>query len=183
MVPPALVKVFPTLIFTAWFAYVAWAFSLAEDGPYGVLPVSDLGRYVEKISSGIWSPSLKIVEERLVGGVVSEGTCYMGVGSVREFISFLGEPPDVVPEPFPSLLVAPIEVPGAPRMLVSTLEVFYEGLSEVGLVVDGVGWQILESGPRPLRKVDGVELDDEVAILDSRHATDKVVIFQPYDGI
>jgi hypothetical protein len=37
---------------------------------------------------------------------------------------------------------------------------------------------MLERGPRPLRKVDGEELDDEVVVLDSRHAASKVVILK-----
>lgn len=49
--------------------------------------------------------------------------------------------------------------------------------------MDGVGWQMLELGPRSLRKVEGEELEDEVVVLDSHHATREAVIFQPCTGI
>lgn len=68
-------------------------------------------------------------------------------------------------------------------MLVGALEVFDKGLPKVGPVMDGAGWQMLELGPRPLRKVDLEELDDELVVLESCHAASKVVIFQPYTGI
>jgi hypothetical protein len=46
--------------------------------------------------------------------------------------------------------------------------------------VDASSWQVLEPGPRFFREVDGEELDDEVVIFDSRHATCEAVIFLPY---
>jgi hypothetical protein len=38
---------------------------------------------------------------------------------------------------------------------------------------------VLEPGPRPLREIDRKEPDDQVIILDSRHAEGKAVVFQP----
>jgi hypothetical protein len=52
-------------------------------------------------------------------------------------------------------------------VLVGALEVFDEGLPKVSPVMDGAGWQMLEPGPRPLRKVDSEELDDELVVLES----------------
>jgi hypothetical protein len=140
MVPPTLVGLFLRLLLAAWLVGVAWAFSLTENGSYDVLPVSKLGRYFEEIDSGHWSPSPKLVNERLIGGVISQGTHYVGVSGIGEFIYFLGEPPDVILEAFPALLGAPLKVPKAPRALVVGLEVSNEGLTEVDLVMDGVGW-------------------------------------------
>jgi hypothetical protein len=45
--------------------------------------------------------------------------------------------------------------------------------------VDGEARQVLELGPRSFHEMDGEELDDQVIILDSRHAAGKVVDFQP----
>jgi hypothetical protein len=75
------------------------------------------------------------VDERLVGGALSEYTYYIGVG---DFVSFMGEPPDVVLETLPTVLGAPFEVLGAHRVFVGALEVLNEGLPEVRPVMDGV---------------------------------------------
>jgi hypothetical protein len=90
---------------------------------------------------------------------------------------FLGKPLDVISKAFPTSLGAPLEVPGAPRALVGTVEVSDKGLSEVNPIVDGVGWQMFELGPRSFREVDGEELDDEVVILDPHHAACEAVVF------
>lgn len=49
--------------------------------------------------------------------------------------------------------------------------------------MDGEARQVLELGPRSFHEMDGEELDDQVIILDSRHAAGKVVVFQPNIGI
>jgi hypothetical protein len=69
---------------------------------------------------------------------MSEGTYHIVVGGVREFVSLLGEPFDVILETLTALLGTSLEVPGAHRTFVGALEVFDESLPEVGLVVDGV---------------------------------------------
>jgi hypothetical protein len=48
MVPSALVTVLLTLpLFSTGLANIPWALSLAKNGSHGVLPVSELGRYVK----------------------------------------------------------------------------------------------------------------------------------------
>lgn len=91
----------------------------------------------------------------------------------------MGEPLDVILETLTAVLGTTLEVPGSPSAFIGALEVFDECLPEVGLVVDGVNWQMLERGPRPIRKVDGEELGDEVVVLDSHHAASKAVILKP----
>lgn len=184
MVPLAPVGVFSTLpLLATWIAGVTRALSFAENRPYCILPVGELGRYVKEIGSCSWPPSPQLVDERLIGSAVGEGAHHVGVGGVGEFVSLLGEPPNVIPEAFPILLGAPLKVPGALGALVGALEVLDEGLPEVDPVVDGAGWQMFEPGPRSLRKVDGEELDDEVVVLDPHHAAREAVVFQPYTGI
>lgn len=95
------------------------------------------------------------MDEHLVCGAISEGTHHVGVCSVGEFVSFLGESPNVISETLPTLLGTPLEVLGAPRALVGALEVFDEGRPEVGLVMDGPAWLVLKPGPRPLGEVNG----------------------------
>lgn len=81
-----------------------WALSLVENCPYCILPISEHGRYVEKVGSRLWSPSPKLMDEGLVGGAVGEGPHHVGIGGVEELIPFLLEPSDVVPEALTSLL-------------------------------------------------------------------------------
>jgi hypothetical protein len=57
------------------------------------------------------------VDKFFVGGVIGESTYYVGVGGIEEFVSLLGEPSDVIPEAFPALLGALLEVLRAPRAL------------------------------------------------------------------
>jgi hypothetical protein len=50
MVPSALVEVPLTFaLFVAWLLGVTWVHSLAENCPYRILPVSELGRYVMEV--------------------------------------------------------------------------------------------------------------------------------------
>lgn len=79
-----------------WLTGVAWALFLVENSPYHILPVSEFGCYAEEIYGGLRPPSPKLVDERLIGGYVGEGTHYVGVSGVEEFVSFLEEPSDVI---------------------------------------------------------------------------------------
>jgi hypothetical protein len=57
-------------------------------------------------------------------------------------------------------LAAHLEVLGASRALVGALKFPNEGPSEVGPVMYGVVWHMLEPGPRPFLEVNGQVLDD-----------------------
>jgi hypothetical protein len=115
MVPPVSVGVLPTLpLLTAWFVGVARALSLAKNCPYCVIPVGELGRYVEEVGSCPWSPPPKLMDECLFGCAVSEGAHHVGVG---KFIPFLGKPPNVIPKAFPASLGAHVEVQCHTRVL------------------------------------------------------------------
>jgi hypothetical protein len=167
VVPLTHVKVLPTLpLLVTWFVGIAWALSLAENCPYCILPVDEVGHYIEEVGSCSWSPLPKFMRECLIGCVVGEGTYHVDFGGVGKFIPFLGKPPNAISESFPTFMGAPLEVPGATRALVGCLEVPSEGLLEVDPVVEGVGWQMLEQALAPFREVDAEELDDEVVILD-----------------
>lgn len=61
-------------------------------------------------------------------------------------------------------------------MHVGAVKVPIKGPSKVGLVMYGAGQQIPEPDPCLFREVDGEELDDQVVILDSRHAARKAVV-------
>jgi hypothetical protein len=68
---------------------VVLAFSLEENHPHRVLPVSELDCNVEEVSGHLWLPPSKLVDQGLIGGAVGEGTHHINVGGIREFISFL----------------------------------------------------------------------------------------------
>jgi hypothetical protein len=110
-------------------------------------PVGELGRYVEEVDSGLWSPLDEFMDECFIGCVVSEGSDHIGIDGIMEFVPFLGEPPDVILEAFPALLGTPLTVLGAPWAFVGALEISDEGLTVVGLVMDGATWQVLKLGP------------------------------------
>jgi hypothetical protein len=48
------------------------------------------------------------IGEGLVSGAIGEGTHYVGISGVGEFISLLRKPPDVIMEALPTLLGAPL---------------------------------------------------------------------------
>lgn len=89
------------------------------------------------------------MDECPVGGAISEVTHHDGVCDVKEFVYLLGEAPNVIPETLPTLLGTPLEVSGAPRFLVSVMEVSDNGLPEVDPIMDGLAWQVLKPGSRP----------------------------------
>lgn len=75
MVPPVLVEVLLTvLLYIACFAGVMRALPLVEDDPDNVLPVGGFGRYVEEVGDGLWSPSVKLVDERFVVKALTTST-------------------------------------------------------------------------------------------------------------
>jgi hypothetical protein len=63
------------------------------------------------------------MDKCFVGGAISEGTKYIGVGGIRKFIPLSGEPPDLILEGFPTLLGALLMAPWAPRMFIRALEI------------------------------------------------------------
>jgi hypothetical protein len=59
------------------------------------------------------SPSSKLIDERIISGFIGEGTEYVGIMDIGEFVSLLRKPPDVILEALPTLLGAPLQVRGA----------------------------------------------------------------------
>lgn len=86
--------------------------------PCCIFPIDKLDRYVEQVNSCSWSPSLELVGERFIGGVLGESAHHVGIGSIGQLFSLLIKPLDVVPEAFSTLLGALFEVPRASWVLV-----------------------------------------------------------------
>jgi hypothetical protein len=98
VVPLALVGVFPTLpLLSVGLASIVRALSLVKNSPHCILPVSELGWYVEQVCSCPWSPPPKLMDERLICGAIGEGAHYVGVDSIGELVSLLRKLLDVVP--------------------------------------------------------------------------------------
>jgi len=66
------------------------------------------------------------MNQRLAGGPEEEGSYNVGVGDIRKLLVVLGEALDVPMEGFTGLLLAVLEVPWVPRVLVCALEVPHE---------------------------------------------------------
>lgn len=105
-VPIGVLLMLPLL--NAGLAGVAQVFSIAENCPHCIFLVGELGCYVEQVDSCSRSPSPKLVDKCHVGSVVGEGTCYVNVCGIEEFVSLLRKPLDVIPEARPILLGAPL---------------------------------------------------------------------------
>jgi hypothetical protein len=106
-VPSVPVRVFSDALSSRrWVCRCHGALSLMIDSPYRVFPVSELGRYVEQICGCPWPSSSELVDECLVSGVVGEGTHYIGVDGIKEFVSLLRKLPNVISEALPILLGA-----------------------------------------------------------------------------
>lgn len=95
----------------------------------------------------------------------------------------MGELLDVVLKALSALLSARLEVLSAARALVAAMEVSDECSSEIGPIVYGARRQVLKPSPRLFRKMGGKELDDQMVVLDPRHATHESVVFQPHARI
>lgn len=78
---------------------------------------------VKEVSGGLQLSTTEFMDKCFVGGAISEGTKYIGVGGIRKFIPLSGEPPDLILEGFPTLLGALLMAPWAPRMFIRALEI------------------------------------------------------------
>ena len=79
------------------------------------------------------------MNQRLAGGPRQEGSYYVSVDDVREFVALPGEAPDVPTEGFIGLLVAVLEVPWVPGALVRALEISHKDFPQIRPTLDGVG--------------------------------------------
>jgi hypothetical protein len=90
---------------------------------------------------------------------------------------------DVVPQGLARLLLEALEVPGVSRAHVRPLEVPDEGLLELGLAMDAVGWQEFEPHSNEFPDIDGEVSDYEIIIVRLSGLTGQLEIFQLYSGV
>ena len=79
------------------------------------------------------------MNQGLVGRPRQEGSYHVGVGDVRELVALLGEASDVPMEGLSGLLIAVLEVPWVPRVVVCALEVPHKGFPQIRPTLNGVG--------------------------------------------
>jgi hypothetical protein len=64
-------------------------FSLAENWPHHIFPVSELGRYVEEVDGRLWSPPSELVDKGLIrGSWVKALTKSVSVSSRSSFLFY-----------------------------------------------------------------------------------------------
>ena len=86
------------------------------------------GGDVQEFLGGSWALMSQLMNQRLAGRPGQEGSYHVGVGNVRELVALSGEVPDVPTEGLTGLLMAVLEIPWVPRVLVCPLEVSYKDL-------------------------------------------------------
>ena len=101
------------------------------------------------------------------------------VNNIREGVTSLGKPVDVIPQGFAGLLLAALEVPGVSRADVRPLEILDEDPLEVRLVTDTIVWKEFEPCPNMLPYANGKILDDEKVIIHSSGSTGEPEVFEP----
>ena len=93
------------------------------------------------------------------------------VDDIREGVTTLGKPMDVISQGFAGLLLAAPEVPGVSRANVRPLEIPDEDPLKVCPVADTVVWKEFEPCPNMLPYTNGKILDDEKVIIHSSNSS------------
>ena len=95
----------------------------------------------------------------------------------------LGEATDVVPQRLIGLLLAPLEIPGVPRVHVRALEVFHENLDQISPVVDLVGRKMFEPGACRVCEMQGIVANDDRVIIRATQLACQAVVVEPERGV
>jgi hypothetical protein len=90
-------------------------------------------------------------------------------------VTLLGEALDVIPQGFPLLLLATLQIPGIAGPHVYSLKVFGEILP----TIDCVSRKVIEPSSGRVGQVDGEELEDEEIIICPTRPAREAVVLQP----
>ena len=99
------------------------------------------------------------MDQGLAGCPEEECADDVRVDDIRDGVTSLGEPADVIPQGLAGLLLAALEVLGVPRADICPLEIPDEDPFEVRPVVDAIVWEEFEPCSNMLPHVDGEVLD------------------------
>ena len=105
------------------------------------------------------------------------------VDDIREGVSSLRKPVDVIPQGLVGLLLTALEVLGVSRADVRPLEILDEDPLEVRPVADAVVWKEFKPCPNMFPNANGKILDDEIVIIHSSGPTGEPEVFEPYIGV
>jgi hypothetical protein len=157
--------------------------AMDENGPDHLLargmPCGD----VENLLRGLW---LVMVELMHQGSAVCAGLEHrndVGIVDLWEFMTLLGETPDVVPLGFNLLPLATLQIPRILGPHVCALKVAGKDILEIFPTIDRVSKQVIELGFGHVIQVNGEELNDRKVIVRPTHPTCKSVVLQPNTGI
>jgi hypothetical protein len=114
----------------------ALALLAVKNGPHRLLTRSETGDDVEQLVGVDWWASPKLAHEVPAGHALEEGVYDLGLGHAWEFSSALGKASYEVPERLARLLGARSQVTGVPGTHVRAMEVPFERVNQVILVVD-----------------------------------------------
>ena len=101
------------------------------------------------------------------------------VDDIREGVTTLGKPADVISQGFAGLLLAAFEVPGVSWADVRPLEIPDEDPLKVCPVVDAVVWKEFKPCPNMFPHANGKILDDEIVIIHSSGPIGELEVFEP----
>ena len=108
-----------------------------------------------------------------------ESTDDVCVDDIREGVTTLGKPADVISQGFAGLLLAALEVPVVSRADIRPLEIFDEDPLEVRPVADAVVREELKPCPNMFPHTNGKILNDEIVIIHSSGPTGELEVFEP----
>ena len=102
------------------------------------------GGDVQEFLGGSRALASQLMHQGLTGCPRQEGSYYVSIGDVREFVALPGKALDVPAEGLTGLLTVVLEVPWVPRVLVCALKVPHEDLLQVRPTLDSVGRQVFQ---------------------------------------
>ena len=123
------------------------------------------------------------MDQGLAGCPEEECADDVRVDDIRDGVTSLGEPADVIPQGLAGLLLAALEVLGVPRADVRPLEVPDKDPLKVCPVADAVVREEFEPSSNMFPHADGEVLNDEVVIIHSSGSIGEPEVFEPYTGV
>jgi hypothetical protein len=124
---------------------------LHKGGPDCLFTKGMLGGNVKEFLHGLWLFVAELMHQGLAGHARLERQYNTDVIDLQEFMPFLGETSDVIPQGLPLLLLITLKIRGIVGLNICGLEVFGKDPPS----------KVIEPCSRCVSKVDGVELDDE----------------------
>jgi hypothetical protein len=131
----------------------------------------------------LWLVTAELVYQGWVVCARPECQDDINAANLGELVTLSGEVPDVIPQGFPLLLPATLQILGIVEPHACALKVAGDDLLEILPIIDWVFGQVIESISGHVGQVDGEELDDEELIVRPACPARYVVVLQPDTGI